>query len=317
MIMWKWAATAVLAAFWLGPAGQRPAPEQKTRIQPCPSNSQAETSCDRGDLDSCVQAGEAYAFCGNADGYRRAAGLYGRGCEGGIAAACRLLGGLHSSTGLVVEDPVAAAKAFDKASAISERDCAGGLPDACELLAEMLEAGQASQQVGRDVNSLFSKAAELREKQCGLGVVSECRRLADLLAARKLFGQSFQAYSRACNQGDGASCCVLGSLYSSGDKGVRRDPREAAAHFHRACYGGDAECCALAAYQHENGEGIPKSLARAAEFYEQGCSAGGWVSCFHLGLFYERGTGVPRDTKRAGVLLRKACLHGVTQACNQ
>lgn len=185
--------------------------------------------CDGGDAESCALLGYA---CSHGEGGPRDDGLaielYGRACDGGDAHGC-------ANLGVMYENGAGAAKDLARAAAAFRQGCEGGDADAC-----------------------YGLGLHLAE---GSGVPSR-----DLPGAARRF-------TEACDGGGARGCYAAGLLYQTGE-GVEKDLARAALLEERACRGELWKACAVLGEMYRGGEGVATDEARARELLEKACRGG-------------------------------------------
>ena len=113
-------------------------------------------------------------------------------------------------------------------------------------------------------------------------------------------------YLRACQNGDGAGCRNLSTLYEKG-LGVPKNPEKALYYVERGCQLGYGPACNRAGnYFDSNDYGVRKNAQKAAEYYMQGCELNHGMSCNNIGFAYISGEGVVRNFGLAETYLKKA-----------
>lgn len=148
-------------------------------------------------------------------------------------------------------------------------------------------------------------------RACDLGVRDACE---SLIAFTRAGGRD--VFERACERRDGASCFILGSLYSSG-LGVPQDGGLAFRLFERSCASGWWRGCGRLGTSYLVGQGTAADAGKAAENFERGCRGGNAGSCLESARLYHRGIGVSRDDGLALERLQQACNLGLQPACQQ
>jgi Sel1 repeat len=180
--------------------------------------------------------------------------------------------------------------------------CSGNSGGDCFSLAQVVNEGRL---VPRDP----SEAADSFGRACDLGVPGGCAGLVDFVRAG---GKDVLA--QACEQGNGANCFILGSLYHTGQS-VERDDRRAMALFQQSCASGWARGCGRLGESYMNGEGTVADPAKALDSFEKACQGRYGPSCYNVALIYHRGIGGRRDEALALQRLQQACAFGVASAC--
>ena len=146
---------------------------------------------------------------------------------------------------------------------------------------------------------------------CDLGMSEACASLIEFVRAG-----GRQDLLKACEGGDGASCFILGSLFSGGN-GVPVDPALAFELFEKSCGLGWWRGCGRLGVSYLVGQGTPPSPDRAIENFEKGCQGENAASCYEAGRFYRTGRGGPGNQLLVRERFRQACELGLPIACTQ
>jgi Sel1 repeat len=182
--------------------------------------------------------------------------------------------------------------------------CQDGSGTGCFTLAKLLNEGLVTPRDAVLAGVSFGRA-------CDLGVPEAC---ASLITFTQADGKD--AFQRACEGGDGASCFILGSLYSSG-LGVPQDGVRAFSLFERSCASKWWRGCGRLGTSYLVGQGTAADPEKAAENFEKGCRGGNAPSCVESAKLYHRGIGVFKDDELALERLQQACNLGLRPACQQ
>jgi TPR repeat protein len=164
--------------------------------------------------------------------------------------------------------------------------CVHGAGNACNQLGLAMEGALPVVRDAVEEGKAFGRA-------CDAKVAGSC---ANLVALVKRDGES--VFLPSCNQGDGESCYLLGSLYYAGG-GVRRDLARSSALFRQACESGWARGCGGAGELYKAGN----QPAQAIEYFERACRSGIAASCYAVGVLYRAN----HDEALAGKRLQQAC----------
>jgi hypothetical protein len=174
----------------------------------------------------------------------------------------------------------------------------------CFKLATMLEEGRFTKPDPAQAGVNFARA-------CDLGVQPGCTGLARFMGAG---GKDVML--KACDKNDGASCFILGSLFSSG-YGVPKDPAVALQLFQKSCENGWWRGCGRLGVSYLVGQGTAVNPVLAIASFEKGCQGQNAASCFEAAKFYHSkasgGTNEPLALQR----LAQACDLGLKTACQQ
>jgi len=176
-------------------------------------------------------------------------------------------------------------------------------PD-CYTLARVLAEGRFAPRDRLMAGKNFGRA-------CDLGVKQGC---AALIGFVRVGGRDVLLH--ACEQGDGAGCFILGSLFSSGH-GVPEDPETALELFQRSCENGWWRGCGRVGVSYLMGQGTPVNPVLAIASFEKGCHGQNAASCLEAAKFYRGGRPNRLNEERARDRLRQACDLGLQAACQQ
>ncbi len=175
---------------------------------------------------------------------------------------------------------------------------------ACLKVAQLLQAGQIIPRAAAKAGVAFGRA-------CDLGSHEACSSLIDFVR-----GDGKDALLKACNEGDGASCFVLGSLYSGGN-GVPQDGQMAFDLFQKSCDTDWWRGCGRLGVSYLVGQGVAINPEKAVQSLENGCRGGDASSCFEVARVYWEGTAGPARKDLARERLTRACDLGLKTACDQ
>jgi TPR repeat protein len=142
--------------------------------------------------------------------------------------------------------------------------------------------------------------------------------------------ETHRAWEDACNDGQAASCALLGRALAEGD-GVETNGEEAIPLLKKGCKAGIADgCLVLGRIYHGKIEleGVERNDERARKYFEGGCdgtaadpdakktAATPADSCMELARMRAEGIGGKKDKKGAIGAYADACKKGVVKACN-
>lgn len=181
-------------------------------------------------------------------------------------------------------------------------DCQDGSRDACFTLGQVTNEG-------RVVSRNEVEAGESFGHACDLGLPQGCGSLIQFAS-----GDGKEVLRQACDEGRGASCFILGTLYSSG-QGVPQDGTQAFILFEKSCDAGWWRGCGRLGQSYLVGQGTVSNPAKAIENFDKGCNGGNAASCFQVAALYQRGVGGIQDGELAMRRLRQACDLGLRMAC--
>jgi TPR repeat protein len=182
--------------------------------------------------------------------------------------------------------------------------CQDGSGAACFTAGQVLSEGQVVPPDPEVAGVSFGRA-------CDLGVREACTSLIEFT-----HDGGKDVFQRACERGDGASCFILGSLYSSG-LGVSQDPARAFGLFERSCTDKWWRGCGRLGTSYLVGQGTAVDPAKAVENFEKGCRGGNAASCLEVAKLYHRGIGALQDDNLALEKLQQACDLGLQPACKE
>lgn len=224
---------------------------------------------------------------------RKAAELYGRGCEGD-AEACARLAGLYQTGQGVARDP-------GKAAEYRARACRGGLTTACaggvapgsarlEALKAKVGAGD-----GAAAHALGMIYLD------GVGVAADP-------------AEAVRWFRTGAGLGDRNAMFYLGVAYAQG-AGVAKDPAQGFGWFLKAAERGDATAMFNVAHAYATGVGAPQDDARAVSWFRKAADAGdAEAKAVVANLTYRGLGGLARDPAAAVKLAREAKAAGAANA---
>jgi TPR repeat protein len=178
------------------------------------------------------------------------------------------------------------------------------------------------------------------------GDVRTQHNLASRLERERKYDEAVKWYTRAAEQGFGASQLNLAQMYETG-MGVKENDAEAKKWYRRSAEAGDGEALYRLAvlsdrtgdpaeaarlygrgvahddYRamlglgelYEHGRGVRKDMARAVQLYERAADRSNWAQ-FKLGVLYYKGEGIPKDRAKAIQWWKKAADGGNAKAQN-
>jgi hypothetical protein len=181
-------------------------------------------------------------------------------------------------------------------------DCQDGSGKACFMLGLVTDEGRVVPRNAAVAGDAFGRA-------CDLGLQQGCGSLIQFAQ-----GGGKEVFRNACDSGDGASCFILGTLYSSG-QGVQQDGTQAFILFQRSCDLGWWRGCGRLGESYLVGQGTRADPVRAIENFDKGCNGGNAASCFQVARLYQRGVGGIQDGEMAMRRMQQACELGLRIAC--
>lgn len=127
------------------------------------------------------------------------------------------------------------------------------------------------------------------------------------------FGQAFDRYRQAAEQGDMGAELYLGLAYDLGQD-VPRNSTTAARWYRKAAAQGSYSSASNLGVLYYNGDGLPKDSVEAAVWFRNAAARGSASAQYSLGRLYFLGDGVPRNAAEAAGWLEKAADRGNAQA---
>lgn len=248
--------------------------------------------------------------------------LLDESCAQGYAAGCMTLGYRYEQgLGTPAPDQV-------RAVALYQKSCDEGNAVGCDHLASHYMTG-ASLSTGANL----ALARQTYQKSCTLGDASSCTQLkdpklqpttaiaatstpsasanelnkqADALFDRKDYKNAAPLYQRACDAGNSYACTSVGYLYSQGD-GVAKNATTAVTYYQRACAAGDSMGCRNLGNHIRDGDGAPANPLFATLYFLQACNGGDGVGCRNLAILYDTGSPIGVDLAKARQYYQKGC----------
>jgi len=187
---------------------------------------------------------------------------------------------------------------------VLDSSCKAGSAGDCMTLAVMLEQG-------RFIKHDENRAGVLLGRACDGGIPQGC---AGLLQFMRNGGR--EVMLQACGQKDGASCFILGSLFSSG-YGLPQDPTMAFELFQKSCDMGWWRGCGRLGISYMVGQGTAVNPPLAIANFEKGCGGENAASCWEAAQFYHSGKFGANNELLARQRRQEACDLGLKTACQQ
>lgn len=164
--------------------------------------------------------------------FMRAAEMFEKSCDRGIARGCQNLAFLYASGKGLERD-------YSEAVRLYRQACAGGNMAGCANLGVMYESGTG-------VDQDYAEAVRLYGQACDGGGMLGCNNLGVMYDRGKGVDQddeeAVRLYRQACDGGNVRGCGNLGAAYTRG-AGVERDYNEALRFYKKACDGGEDWAC--------------------------------------------------------------------------
>ncbi len=259
-------------------------------------------SCDKGELESCVELGMLYDKNAPQD-IAKIMGLYEKACKGENGWGCLSLGVLYARR---IEDAT-------KAKLFYEKSCEYGQKIACFGLAEAYEYGDEAFGIQKNLQ----KSVVFYEKSCDKGMEAACFTLGFMHSEQDI-KEAF--YQKACKN----DCNNLAWDYGGGYN-VRQDYQKSKILYEKSCEDGNASSCLSLSNIYAKGIGVKQNGIQAREsfkkskaLYQKDCNDGNEDHCFKLAEIYEYGDekqGIPKDIPKALVLYEKLCNKDNIFAC--
>ena len=168
--------------------------------------------------------------------------------------------------------------------------CYHGTGPACMILGTALNNGDIVPRDPAQSTKDFSHA-------CELGMSNGCTTILRIVQERQ--GRFLQS---ACDNGDGESCFLLGSLSFAG-QGVPKDPARAFALLSRSCSYGWWRGCSGLAELYRSGVGTTVDATQAIQWFDKACRHDIASSCFSASSMYS----TLNDSTKADQRLRQGC----------
>jgi len=172
----------------------------------------------------------------------------------------------------------------------------------CLALGKILDDGKFATRDEAQAGVTFGRA-------CDLGLQEGC---VNLITFMKKGGSNELA--AACDRGNGASCFLLGSLFSGG-AGVPKNPSMAFELFQKSCDIGWWRACGRLGVSYLNGQGTAVNPGLAIASFEKGCRGQNAASCLEAAQFYRSGKFGIKVEALARQRFQQACDLGAQTAC--
>lgn len=180
--------------------------------------------------------------------------------------------------------------------------CQEGSRNACFMYGQVVDEGRIVPRNPAVAGDAFGRA-------CDMGLPQGC---GNLIGFAQSGGKD--VFFKSCYSGDGASCFILGTLYSSG-MGVSQDGGQAFTLFEKSCDLGWWRGCGRLGKSYLVGQGTKADPVKAIENYDKGCNGGNAASCYEVAGLYQQGIGGFQDGEMATRRLQQACELGLRVAC--
>lgn len=265
-----------------------------------------ERACEDGNVAACTQAAQDLldGKGGHAFDAAKSLGYATRGCDGGDAVACALVG-QHHENGLGVP------WAPDRAVALYEKACLAGAGLGCFLSGEMYVRGH-----GVDIDAHKAESDRARALAAWLpacqGAEPRWCTYAAGLKLRNHWAAARELYQRACDRGVASGCVFL--LDTQSAEPVR--PGDARlVELDRLCSGGEPSACAVLSRLERSKPSRFSASPQIAALEQRRCELGEPRACMTTGILYDVGEAVSKDEERKLRYLGSACDRGVAEAC--
>lgn len=182
--------------------------------------------------------------------------------------------------------------------------CEDGARDSCLEVGTLLDAGKVVKRNPPIAGVSLGRA-------CDLGLVEACNRLVSFVHDE----DGKDVFEQSCGRHNGASCFILGSLYSEG-AGVPQDGKHAFELFEKSCDAGWWRGCGRLAQSYLVGQGTAPDPALAVANFDKACKGDNAASCAEVAMLYNRGVGGVQNHELAMRRLKKACDLGLLAACS-
>jgi TPR repeat protein len=174
----------------------------------------------------------------------------------------------------------------------------------CAELGKVLDEGRYATRDEAQAGISFGRA-------CDLGLKDGC---AGLITFMRKGGSN--ALAVACDRGDGASCFLLGSLFSGG-AGVPKNDALAFELFQRSCESGWWRACGRLGMSYLTGQGTTANPGLAIANFEKGCQGQNAASCLDAAQLYRGGKLGWKAEALARQRSQQACDLGLQAACQE
>jgi TPR repeat protein len=183
-----------------------------------------------------------------------------------------------------------------------DRACSRGSAVDCNTLGQVFLEGRLVARAPLQAGMTFGQA-------CDLGWREGCASLREFVRVEGL-----EDFRQSCNNGVGALCFLLGSLYQYG-LGVPQNLPQAVALFRQSCDYAFPRGCGRLGSNYFRGEGVAVDHPKARQNFEQACRGGHAPSCYNIASMYRRGLGGRQEEALARQRLQQACDLGLQSAC--
>jgi TPR repeat protein len=258
-----------------------------SRANPVVAVAAFEKACELDRLESCVDAAVLRTSGRGVVDVEKARGLYRSACDGDIGAGCV---GLATMTAKGTGGP----RNWGRAVELAQQACKLGTKGGCARATQL----ERSPPDGRCTTSEACSAL------CDEKIVKSCVKLAQLNGQPgddESCDLAREAYARACEYGDGASCVVLGNRET--------EKRKASDWYRRGCKARAPEACILDSYIGAV-DAAGREQLDATETLAVACAGNRGSACVWHALDIQ-----DSDEKRAAALWRGACTRGQGRAC--
>jgi TPR repeat protein len=271
--------------------------------------------CDLGDASSCYYAGIGIMapWPGVTKDAAKAVLSFERACKGGSAWGCYALAPHYYAGSVVAVDQQKSFELFSRA-------CDGGVGAACGDVGNFYYSGASV--MPKDA----AKALSFYEKGClGQGIDYgswPCRRLGE--ARRDGWGgaaidgnKALEAFTRACDRGDGDACAAGADLHVIPQAGLPKDLLKAFPLCEKGCALKSAHACEYVGGAYKDGwNGKPVDGPKSLDGYAKGCELGSTTSCTMAGyVLANPPAGLTQDLVKAVGYYQRACEAKQGTAC--
>lgn len=175
----------------------------------------------------------------------------------------------------------------------------------------------------------YKKVIQLYKEACDLNNKDGCLKIGLLYLYGKgtekneILAEKF--LTKACKIGDGATCNIIGALFSQGlfseqKENEYTDYSLGIKFFTKSCDKGNMKGCLILASFYLNGKGVEQNYSKAAQLFQKIYNANQddniyAEATYNLGVFYDDGKGVEQNRSKAVQLFEKACYASYEQGC--
>ena len=268
-------------------------------IEDTPDPLQLKDKCLQDQPSACNDLGSLYLTgqAGLNEDATTARSYFQRACSLHFALGCMNLATLNVNA-------LGGSQNLMQAALLYENSCQLGETRGCSAAGFMYATGTG-------ITSNPEHGKRLLDKACKSDDAPGCLYLGALFAQQKDWEAALVAYKKACTLGDGESCNILFSLYST-DSHIKGDNSLALQYVKRSCELNYAQGCNNEGAVYLLGRLVDKDPEHALTCFQIACENMNMQGCYNAAtLLEERG-----DTSAAAKVYDKACNLGSEKACS-